>query len=204
MASASTGKGSNVLISETFIDEDVIGFNGDVDGILFAGVDGSTIDNSDNRITNSGNTTTIYDSSDRSVTSTDHKAVDSAFDFGEQALGLARSVVQAQSASNYDALRAVSGASSDAFSSITTFAGRAFGAIDSAFDGLDDAYGRSLDGLSNAVGKVTDATSKQMGAFADATRSETAASFDKLVKYAAIGGIIITLAIVVTRRGSKI
>lgn len=216
--SVGAGKGSSILIDDKDIDEFNVGFNEAVEAPTISGIKaGGSV--TANLTVNQ----TDYDAIDRSYDVVDD-VVSGAYGLAGQSVSAiagestqnrifagkaidriaeseadARATLARQADANRDALV---GTFQGTLSSINSFAGRSFDFVDTAFDTLDDAYENSLASLSGAVGKVTDATTKQIGAFADATRSETAASFDKLVKYGAIAATILALAVIVTRKGA--
>lgn len=107
---------------------------------------------------------------------------------------------QRLSASFSDSLGVVTKQNDAARADLVNIAGRGFSAIDntvdSAFDALDKATAGSLGTLSQSIQKITGATTDSIAAVAKAGRSETAAGFDNLLKYGAIGLAVLGFAFV--------
>jgi len=207
----SVNKGANILTSTSIVDEQNIGFNGDVDGTVFAGIDGS-VDNSIEYADNSTNDNSIRysdsstndnsisyaDNSDNSINYADNSTNDNSLSYVDNSDNSDRSnnsisysdnstatTTNNYTVTDFNAVDRSFDFADNALENVQTFASRAFG-------GLTDAYDQSLGALSGAVSKV-----------ADANRSETAASFDKLVKYGLIAVAVIGVAIVITRKGAN-
>lgn len=208
----STNKGAIISSVAYDVDETNIGANGDVDG-TFIGQVGGNLDNSTNYNDSSTNDNSIVyndnSSVDNRINYDDHSSVDNSIEYSDSSDNSVRtdnSIVYTDSSTtnstvNYSYTETDHGAVDRAFDfadgALENLQG--FGSL--AFSGLTDAYDRSLNSLAGAVGAVSTATSNQIGALANANRSETAASFDKLVKYGLIAVAVIGVAIVITRKG---
>lgn len=204
----SVNKGAIISSVAYDVDETNIGANGDVDG-TFIGQVGGNLDNSTNYSDSSTNDNSIVyndnSSVDNRINYDDHSSVDNSIEYEDNSNNSVDNSIRYNDTSQVTTTTTNTDNSVINYSYTQTDYGsvdRAFDFADGALENLQGFAGQAFGGLAGAYDKSLTALSGAVTKVSEANRSETAASFDKLVKYGMIAAAVIAVAVIATRKGA--